>query len=400
MTKAIITISNYVDVSVQETQKDTKFFMFKSLEELDEYIQHAPIRANTLFFSKDAIPLANTSLNYLVSLLEKVFLRVDNVVYITETGSSEIDSVKFLIKDRGFDNWEIVQGALTREFVTGVINGNARDDFSNAKRKAVYRVPKSEYVRQQSRHSNLLEEERYKDDDESIQEMPNEKLPVYIPPEQVATCKSYDIIGHDIQERTLFVYIIGQYLSTHGKTLLLERDFDYHRLGEFVTKSSVDVGIYYVEDLYERPQQVLDEIRHDSHKLIVVLAKRRVDFSYNFTFNFLYNNLVHDIMYAVREGSFGEEPTEGMYTVVFPNTVPGVLSMCNSTDMNFVKYTKFVAIHTNTLSELRLPTNESISAIIEDVLNDTDIQPVELLSITSLELGGDDAYDLRSVLWE
>ena len=69
MTKAIITISNYVDVSVQETQKDTKFFMFKSLEELDEYIQHAPIRANTLFFSKDAIPLANTSLNYLVSLL-------------------------------------------------------------------------------------------------------------------------------------------------------------------------------------------------------------------------------------------------------------------------------------------------------------------------------------------
>ena len=79
MTKAIITISNYV-VSVQETQKDTKFFMFKSLEELDEYIQHAPIRANTLFFSKDAIPLANTSLNYLVSLLEKVFLRVDSVV--------------------------------------------------------------------------------------------------------------------------------------------------------------------------------------------------------------------------------------------------------------------------------------------------------------------------------
>ena len=374
MTKAIITISNYVDVSVQETQKDTKFFMFKSLEELDEYIQHAPIRANTLFFSKDAIPLANTSLNYLVSLLEKVFLRVDSVVYITETGSSEIDSVKFLIKDRGFDNWEIVQGALTREFVTGVINGNARDDFSNAKRKAVYRVPKSEYVRQQSRHSNLLEEERYKDDDESIQEMPDEKLPVYIPPEQVATCKSYDIIGHDIQERTLFVYIIGQYLSTHG--------------------------VYYVEDLYERPQQVLDEIRHDGHKLIVVLAKRRVDFSYNFTFNFLYNNLVHDIMYAVREGSFGEEPTEGKYTVVFPNTVPGVLSMCNSTDMNFVKYTKFVAIHTNTLSELRLPTNESISAIIEDILNDTDIQPVELLSITSLELGGDDAYDLRSVLWE
>ena len=130
MTKAIIVISSYVDVSVQEVQKDTQFFMFKTLEELDEYIQHAPIRARTMFFSKDAVPLANTSLNYLVSLLEKVFLRVDNVVYITETGSPEIESVKFLIKDRGFDNWEIVQGALTREFVTGVVNGSGRDDLS------------------------------------------------------------------------------------------------------------------------------------------------------------------------------------------------------------------------------------------------------------------------------
>ena len=80
--------------------------------------------------------------------------------------------------------------------------------------------------------------------------------------------------------------------------------------------------------------------------------------------------------------------------------IAGVIAALTKIILNFVKYTKFVAIHTNTLSELRLPTNEAISAIIEDVLNDTDIQPVELLSITSLELGGDDAYDLRSVLWE
>lgn len=400
MAKAVVVVSNYVDASVQEQQKDTMFYMFKSLEELDQYIQHAPIRAQTLFFSKDVIPLANTSLNYLVNLLDKVFLRVDNIVYITETGSPEIESVNFLIKNNGFDNWEVVQGALTREFVTGVLNGNARDDFSNTKRKAVYRVPKGAYVRQQSRHSNLLEEERYKDDDEAIQEMPDEKLPVYIPPEQDLTCKCYDIVGKDSLERTVFVYIMGQYLATHGKTLLLERDWDYHRLGECVSKSGVDVGVYYVEDLYQTPQKVLDDIRHDGHKLITVLCRRRQPYDYSFVFNLLYNNLVTSLMYAVREDIFGEEPTEGKYTVVFPNTVTGVLEMCNETNMNFVRYTKFVAIHTNTLHELRLPTRESISAIIEDVLNDTEISPVELLSITSLVMGKTDAYDLRSVLWD
>ncbi|MCM1440926.1 MAG: hypothetical protein NC131_17255 [Roseburia sp.] len=399
MAKSIVVVSGYVDTTIRETQKDVNFFLFKTLEELDQFIEKTPIRGDTLFFSRDTIPLVNTSLNYLVTIMEKVFFRVDHVVYITEPGSQEIESIKFLVKSKEYDNWEIIQGALTREYVTGVVNGSARTDFSSTKRKAVYRIPKDAYIRNKTRNSKLLEEERYKDDDEQIQEMPDEKPPVYIPPEREQTCVAYDIVGNDIDERTLFVFIMAQYLATHGKTLLLERDCEYHKLGEYVTKSGVECGIFYVDDLFDNPQKTLEDIRRSKNKLVVCLCRRRIKYNYSFVFNILYNNLINTFAYMIRESGFGEEPTESKYTVVFPNTMCGTLSMCGKINMNFIPHTKFVAVHTDTLREVRLPTRESISAIIEDVLNEQKIQPVELIAITSLVMGQESNYDLRSVLW-
>lgn len=397
--KSIVVLSGLVDSTLKEYQKDVTFFIFKTLEELDEYVTHTPIRAETLFFTRDAIPQVNTSLNYLVNILDRVFFKVDNVIYITEPDSPELKSIDFLIKDIGMSNWEVITGALTREYVTNVINGSARDDFTNTKRKAVYRVPKEAYVRERSKQSELMEAEKYPDDDEILKEMPNEKIPVYIPPERGSICQMYDIVGDDVIERTLFSFIIAQYLATKGKTLILERDWEFHSLGECVTKSGVKCGIFYVDDILSDPLNTIEKIRDCNEKLVVVLCKRKFQYNYSFVFNLLHSKLLDYFVYAVREDVFGEEPTEGRYSVVFPNTMMGVLSMCKNINMNFIRYTKFIGVHMDTLKELRLPTTEAISAIIEDVLNTHDIQNVELVSISSLIMGIESNYDLRSVLW-
>lgn len=397
--KSIVVLSGLVDSTLKEYQKDISFYIFKTLEELDEYVTHTPIRAETLFFTRDAIPQVNTSLNYLVNILDRVFFKVDNVIYITEPDSHELKSIDFLIKDIGVSNWEVITGALTREYVTNVINGSARDDFTNTKRKAVYRVPKDAYVRERSKQSELMESEKYPDDDEILKEMPNEKIPVYIPPERGSTCQMYDIVGNDIIERTLFSFIIAQYLATKGKTLILERDWEFHTLGECVTKSVVECGVFYVDDILADPLNTIERIRDCREKLVAVLCKRKFQYNYSFVFNLLHSRLLDNFVYAVREDVFGEEPTEGKYTVVFPNTMMGVLSMCKNINMNFIRYTKFVGVHMDTLKELRLPTTDSISAIIEDVLNTHDIQNVELVSISSLIMGIESNYDLRSLLW-
>lgn len=397
--KSIVVLSGLVDSTLKEYQKDVTFFIFKTLEELDEYVTHTPIRAETLFFTRDAIPQVNTSLNYLVNILDRVFFKVDNVIYITEPDSPELKSIDFLIKDIGMSNWEVITGALTREYVTNVINGSARDDFTNTKRKAVYRVPKEAYVRERSKQSELMEAEKYPDDDEILKEMPNEKIPVYIPPERGSICQMYDIVGDDVIERTLFSFIIAQYLATKGKTLILERDWEFHSLGECVTKSGVKCGIFYVDDILSDPLNTIEKIRDCNEKLVAVLCKRKFQYNYSFVFNLLHSRLLDYFVYAVREDVFGEEPTEGRYSVVFQNTMMGVLSMCKNINMNFIRYTKFIGVHMDTLKELRLPTTEAISAIIEDVLNTHDIQNVELVSISSLIMGIESNYDLRSVLW-
>lgn len=400
MLKATVIVSSLVDETIKEEQRDITVYLFKTLEELDEYTNTSPIRADNLFFTRDVLPHANTSINYLVSILERTFIKVDHVIYITEPSSTEIKSIKYLIQNRKYNNWEVIQGALTREYVKGVITGSARNDFTNIKRKAVYRVPRNTYIKDNIKLSTKLEQDRFPDDDEKMQDMETVVIPEQVPTPADTVCVSYDIVGHSCDERTLYCFIVAQYLSTHGKTMIIERDIDYHRLGDYITKSGVDCEHVLIEDLYANPSAVLDRIRRTNKDLVAVYCKRRVPYSYSFIYNLLYSNLYQTLRYAVRECAFGEEPTESPYTVVFPNTMPGVLHMCEAVNMAFLRYTNFVAVYTNTLPSVRIPRGDTIKLVIEDILNKNNISDVEIVAITSLLLGTESTYDIRSVLHE
>lgn len=399
MSRTTVVLSGLVDATIQEYQKDVHYYIFKTLEELDEYITTTPIRADDLFFTRDVIPQTNTSLDYLISMLGRVFFKVDHVIYITEPESPELVSIEFAQTELGMDNWEVITGALNREYVTSVINGSARNDFTNTKRKAVYRVPKESYVRERSKQSEMMAEQEYLDDDRSMPEMPDVRVPEYIPPDREKTCQCYDIVGDNIAERTVFSFVMAQYLATRGKTLIMERDWEFHTLGECVTKSGVQCSILYIDDIMTNALDTIEKIKYSKEKLVVLLCKRKFEYNYSYVFNLLYSRLIDSMDYCVREDVFGEEPTEGKYTVVFPNTMVGLLKMCKQVNMNFLKYTKFVGIHTNTFEALRLPTGDVIKTIIEDVLNSHEISDVQLVSLTSLVMGVDITYDLRSVLW-
>ena len=89
--KSIIVISELVDSTIREYQPDVEFLIFRSIEELSEYIQTTPIRADCLYFTRDTIPdsALNTNLTFLMSMLDNPFLGVNNIYYLTEDGSPE-----------------------------------------------------------------------------------------------------------------------------------------------------------------------------------------------------------------------------------------------------------------------------------------------------------------------
>ena len=67
-TKSIIIISGMVDATIKEYQPDVEFFMFRSLEALESYLDKNPIRANLLFMTQDVVGGKNTTFSYLRSI--------------------------------------------------------------------------------------------------------------------------------------------------------------------------------------------------------------------------------------------------------------------------------------------------------------------------------------------
>ena len=397
MAKTVIIVSSYVDSTIREYQADVKFHLFKTLSELDEYVQSTPIRAQELFITKEVLPNINSALNKFTQMLENPFLRVDHVTYITEIASPEIVSVEYIIDQKKYKNWEIIEGHLTREYISGIVNGNLRNENLNPKHKAVYRIPRDTYVHERLKNKDSLEEE-YIDDEKDLAGIPDMELPADIKTEGDNVCEIYKIVGADNNERTCFAFLVAQYLSFSGKTLILESDVEYHRLTEFVTKSDVQ-GIMLVEvaDLLNQPIQTIERIRASSSKLIVVGAITKVTYKYNFVLSILYNNLMTDIRNFVQEMSFAEAPTTEPYIAVFPSTMIGILQMANSIDVNTVNNARFVGMDFCQLKELRIGNSESVAVILKDVLELQDVN-VQLVAVNSLRIGGDSTYDLRSII--
>ena len=393
--RTVIVISSLVDSTIREGQLDTDFLLFKSIDELAQYIELTPVRAESLFFSREIIPHTNTALNYLSSMLVNPFLKVDHVVFITEKDSSEIPSVKYIIQEKGFTNWEIVTGFLTREYINGIITGSLRKESTNSKRKAVYRVPRAAYVQDRIKNKTSLEED-YLDDEAYLKDVPPITIPEETLLEKESTCEIIHVVGLDCHERTSFCFLLAQYLSFSGKTIIIEKDTDYHRLTEYVTKSGVSCMQVEVKELLSNPADTLEKIKHSSESLVCIVAIDRTEYSYAFICNVVYNNICNDFTYFISEDDFTEAPITESYTVVVPSNVIDVLKTCERLDGNYLKLCNFVGVGLRYLPELNIPSSYVLKTILEDVL-ELQLDAVPLLTISSLKIGGT-GYDLRSVV--
>lgn len=397
MSKSVIIISSYVDSTIREYQVDVNFHLFKTLDELDNYVESTPLRAQELFVTKEVFPNVNTSLNYFTQMLENPFLRVDKITYITEVGSPEIASIDYIIDQKKYDNWEVIEGHLTREYVSGIVNGNLRNEVLNPKRKAVYRVPRETYLKERLRNKDSLEEE-YIDDEKKLADIPSMDLPTANIGERANICEIYKVVGSPSDERTMFAFLTAQYLSFSGKTLILESDIQYHRLTEFVTKAELkNVMLVEVAELLTNPVRTIERIRASASKLIVVGAIQKVQYKYDFILSILYNNLMADVRYLVQEMGFDEAPTTEDYIAVFPATVIGILELAENIDITTMKHARFVGMDINQLPALLVNNSKAVSIMLSDVLEVQDID-VQLIAVKSLQIGGDSTYDLRSII--
>lgn len=396
MSRTIIVVSSLVDATIREGQPDTTFILKHNLTELADHIETTPIRADYLYFTQDVIPHTNTSLNFLTQMLENPFLKVSKVCYITQKGARELESIRYIIEEKKLDNWELIEGSLTREYVSGIISGALRTDSFNRKRKALYRVPRAAYVQDRIKNKDVLEEP-YIDDEKMLKDVPATEIPEFSVRDAEEVAEIVHVVGAYNEERTALTFLLAQYLSQEGKTVLVEKDTDYHLLTEMVTKSGVSCLQISITEVQEDIGKALDRIKSSSERLVVITAIERIKYSYNFICNVLYANLCTRISYLVREDSFDEAPTTQKFVVAFPSSVIGVLRTAEQLDGNYIHLAKFVAVNLQQLPETRILNSRTVDEILSDVLEEQ-IKDSNIVNIDSLRIGGESGYDLRSIL--
>lgn len=394
--KTVIVVSGSVDATIKEYQPDVDFRIFHSLEALGDALDKIPIRAQSLFFTKDVVGTTNSAFTFMKDLvLENDYLAVDKVYYITEEDSHELVSLEYLIDNFELNNWEIITGSLTRAFITEVINGTFRDDKMSVKRMAVYRRPRADYVKQQLRNQESLDED-YPDDEHDLMDIPDEEVPEQEPPKLETHLRRVYIAGLDGLERSAFAFIAAQYLALTEKVLLVESDAEYHRITEFATKSEVDAYTISLTDLYENAAKTIDLIRKSAKNLVIVQCIDRLPFDYKFICSLLYYNLVNDFTYLIYEIPLEEILQNTPTTVTVPSTVIGTLQTGEGIDRSFVSNCHFVGVNLKQLPDIHINSGVVMGTILNDILSVNNIVcPVVTLSCLRLK---DAAYDLGELL--
>jgi hypothetical protein len=326
-------------------------------------------------------------------MLENPFFNVDSVTYITEQKSREIASVRYIIAEKNLINWKIEDKAdkLTREYVAGIITGSLSTELTNPQRKAVYRVPRSSYVNDRIKNREALCE-IYADDETDLEEIPDVPLPADYLADREDVCELIHISGLPTKERTVFAFLIAQYLALHGKTIIIEKDKDYHTLSDYVVKSGLEHTNIDIDVLLSEPFETLDKIRRSEQNLICITAFARAEYSYPFVCNLLYNNLTDSVQSIVIEDDLNEISASKSGICIIPTNAPQIIKTCEKLPSDSVK---FVGVNLNYLAETQILNSCSLQIILSDLLEKR-IAETPIVTVTSLRLGGE--YDLRSIL--
>ena len=395
--KTLVVVSNMVDATIKEYQPDVDFKLFKTIGDLDAYLEQNPIRAEIVFFTQDTVAgSTGSAFNYMKDICtQNAYLVCNRVIYITSKDASELNTLNYLIQEFELDNWEIIQGNISRTFIQEVVNGTFREDVFKENRKAVIRSPRADYVKEQLKRHQSLEQE-YVADEEYLANIPDEPIPE-IPIEDRSTIldKVY-IAGIACKERTAFTLLAAQYLSRTDKVIILESDPEYHLVTEFVTKANIDCYFTTVTDIYNDINEALNNIRNANNNLVVIGAIDRIDFDYRYLHTLLYYNLMYDFDYIITEMEIEELPHAVPVSIVIPSTITDTLATGELVDKSLLPYVRFVGVDLCDLPETHVNSGLVLGKILDDILTEQGIQ-CPVITLSSLRLG-ETAYDLGNVI--
>lgn len=398
---SICIVSNIIDEMIKDQMPDMDVMLLRTLDDLLEYTDNAPIRAEKLYISKEALAGSGirTSTQTLITLIGTAMCKIDNIIYLTDKEGNDADVIKYILNDNEIENWTIIKLDLSRESMTDYILGNTEDleSKSGLERRAVYRVRKSDYVNDRLNNKEILNQ-KYESEEELLAQLQDTSainIPIF---DYQTSCKVIHVAGNQSKERTLFSYLLAQYCSYEGKTLIIESDFQYLTLTDMVARSkNIKVFAIDIQDLYEDYINVIAEIKRCPEKIVVITGSGRANRDYDFIFNLLYANLTDTLTYIIKEDNIENILAKNLYNIVMPNTTVDILKVIDKLPTSYNTGCNFVCIDTFTLEDMLIKNIKQLRAFMKELLHAQQDMNVSILKLTSCKLGGE-SHDLRMYL--
>lgn len=391
-------IAGNVDDSIKSSAAVYDVTIFKSFIDFENYVDTVPIIIDTLVISARELQFTNTNMTRLLNILNAPFVTVkSSIIYLVDS-SYNLDIINKFLNDKKLSNWSVYQGDLSPKFISEILSGERRNTVEGQIDLVTYRMRTEEYIRQQQLKKEELDSDVYLTDEDILSGIPDEEPPVAIVPEGSTEVSVSYIVGADIIERTLLTFIVAQYRALSGKTLLVEKDVEYHRLSDMVTKADVSCELLDIEELMKDSMGVIGKIKLSNSKLIVLTCQNRIQYDYNFLMDILESMLMENLMYIVRECNFEEAPFGKPYTIVMRNTIPDILKSCNSLRYDiFPKEVVFVGMMLGNLGPVNV-SSEEMNAVISQVLEKNDITTT-IVKAEGVRLKGEGLnYDILSII--
>lgn len=391
-------ISEDVDESIKSLTSSYDITIFKTFTEFEKYANTTPVVIESLIVSAKDLPFNNSNMTRLINILNSPFMRVTGTVTYLVGYDVKLETVNTFIEIKELKNWVVYQGNLSVKFIGDIITGAARTSSEGQNEIITYRIRASEYIKQQNQLQYESNDNQYYTDEDLLSDIPDVDEPEDISPaEDIDTVVNY-VVGINTLDRALMTFFLAQYLSLREKTIIVERDVEYHTLTEIVTKSGIDCEFISVDEFLDDIGYAIQKIRSSLKRLIVVGCKNRRNYDYNFLMDIIQSTTEGNVLHVIRECTMEEIPYGQTYTIVVSNTVPEILKCCSliNEEIESEKVT-FVGMQTRNLGAICL-TSQEMKSIIEVVLNLNSIA-AQVVKVNGIGLKGDEVvYDILSVL--
>lgn len=390
-------ISSIVDDSIKSQTSMYDITLFKDFIDFEKYVNSYPVVLDTIVITSNELAFNSSSIGRMKAVLDSPFITMKgNVVYLVDY-SYDVKLIERFFTNNGFDNWAVYQGDLSVKFISEIVSGEGREQVEAQTEIVTYRLRASEYVKQKNLTQYQSDDAEYVTDEEELIGIPSEDVPELLNPvDDTITTVNY-IVG-DLRERCILALLLAQYRSMSGKTLIVEKDVEYHTLTDMVTKTGIKCKLVWMEDLVNDVTKTITDLSQVSEGLVVVGARKRINYDYNFIMDLLESNLYGNYAYIIRECDYAEIPYGQRFTLVSANTVPAVLACCNKLKLKLDKEcVTYVGLQLGSLGSVNI-TSKEMGVIVSSVLGQNGI-PTQVLKVKGIKLREEGVvYDLLGIL--